>query len=704
MAEDIRWALEAIRNREILLPEFQREYTWNRDQAKTLIDSLRVGYPTGAFLLWKTKDVPALKNMPDFHADHRVSVLLDGQQRLTTLYLLTRDSIPPYYRDQDIKTDPRNLFFNLLTRELLYYKPSAMDSRPEWVQVTQCFSSTDIGLQEIAEGIADRDMIDKFDAYVTLDESLKALTRILDTILPIMYVKEDSILKDALTVFDRVNSQGTPLTEADLALAHMCSHWAEARRTLKAKQAELEKEGFAFNLTFFIRAMNAVINCRAEYAQLHGTSEHDLVKGWTHLDRILDYLVNFLRGSALIYSSNDLNTANVLIPIIGYLAKNDGIIRDDATKRKLLYWLYAALMQQRFSSQVDQNLEIDLHAISEVNSADVLINDLEEDSGKLDITADSLSGRTVNHPLYSMMGIVIRAAGGVDWINNLDLSQPFGPNYSPNRHHIFPRSLLRKAGYELSKNLETKRMVNEIANRVTLTKAGNMSIFDNAPEQYLREVEERNPGTLRKFMIPESSELHKVASFHAFLKARRALIAESIMDFMGLLQSPADDLPDLDIETLLKAESGTLEFKSTLRYNLKAKRIDPEIERSVLKTICAYMNTDGGLLVVGVADDKEILGLEADYRHAGLNDRDRWELHLSNLVKGQVGTPFMNYMDVNFVNKDGSEVAIIRVDKATEPAYLRKGGRTAFFVRTGNSTSELGVDEIQQWLQHHFAA
>ncbi len=58
------------------------------------------------------------------------------------------------------------------------------------------------------------------------------------------------MLKDALTVFDRVNSQGTPLSEADLALAHMCSHWSETRRVFKNKQTELYDEGYNFDLTF----------------------------------------------------------------------------------------------------------------------------------------------------------------------------------------------------------------------------------------------------------------------------------------------------------------------------------------------------------------------------------------------------------------------------------------------------------------------
>jgi hypothetical protein len=702
--ENIMWWLTEIKNTELVLPEFQREYTWKKDQVKTLFDSLLKGYPTGALLIWKTKDVPALKNMPDFIPEYRVNVLLDGQQRLTSLYLLIKNKIPPYYSEKDIKTDPRNLYYNLINRELQYYKPTEMDNHPEWIPVTNCFSENDnIKPMTITKQLMKLNTeLDLEETFEIVDSSLKDLKNIKKIVFPVMYVSEESELKDALTVFDRVNSQGTPLTEADLALAHMCSHWSETRRVFKNKQAELNDEGYNFDLTFFIRGMNAVINCRAEYTLLYDLTDNALIEGWEKLNKCLNYIINFLRGSALIYSSSDLNTHNVLIPIIGYLARNNFTISDDNIKRKLLYWFYAALMQQRYSSQVNQNLEIDLKAIYENNSPDALIYALEEGEGVLNITSDSISGRTVGHPLYSIMNIVVRANRGVDWINNIDLSQPFGRDYAPERHHIFPWSQLIKSGYNPGTNLEHKRIVNEIANRITLTKAGNINIFDSPPEKYLLDVENRNPNTLKIFMIPQDQNLWKMENYKLFLQHRRSLIAEEIMKFMhSLLNQPLDDV-EIELDKLLTFESSTLEFKSALRYHLYKKEVDKEIEKSVLKTLCAFMNTSGGTLLVGVNDNAEIIGLENDY-NSGLKNRDKWELHLTNLIKDQIGSPFMNYIGVCFKEKNGHEVAIIQVNKASQPAYLKRGKEEMFFVRTGNSSTPLPASEITQWINDNFA-
>jgi uncharacterized protein with ParB-like and HNH nuclease domain len=90
--------LSDIEKKDLVLPEFQREYVWNRDQAKKLMDSLMKGYPVGSLLFWKTDNPPELKNIDSLPEKlGTIDVILDGQQRLTTLYMLIKDDIPPYY-------------------------------------------------------------------------------------------------------------------------------------------------------------------------------------------------------------------------------------------------------------------------------------------------------------------------------------------------------------------------------------------------------------------------------------------------------------------------------------------------------------------------------------------------------------------------------------------------------------------------------
>jgi uncharacterized protein with ParB-like and HNH nuclease domain len=137
--------LDGIRKRDLVLPEFQREYVWSREQAKQLFVSLIKDYPVGSLLFWKTDSPPELKNLdepPDKLGT--MQVILDGQQRLTTLYLLMTGEIPPYYTERDISTDPRDLYYNIEAGDFQYYQASKMKGNDLWWPVVECFNSQDI--------------------------------------------------------------------------------------------------------------------------------------------------------------------------------------------------------------------------------------------------------------------------------------------------------------------------------------------------------------------------------------------------------------------------------------------------------------------------------------------------------------------------------------------------------------------------------
>ena len=131
---NIRDLLSGVKKLDFVLPEFQREYVWEKEQVKQLFNSLFKGYPTGSLLFWKTDEPPEIKNNAiDRDKIGTTNVILDGQQRLTSLYLLVYGNIPPYYIQNDIKNDPRNLYFDMTTGEFRYYQSKLMDTNPTWV-------------------------------------------------------------------------------------------------------------------------------------------------------------------------------------------------------------------------------------------------------------------------------------------------------------------------------------------------------------------------------------------------------------------------------------------------------------------------------------------------------------------------------------------------------------------------------------------
>lgn len=705
----IKRLLNQIEHKELVLPEFQREFTWNRDQAKKLIGSFLKDYPTGSLLFWKTSEEIALKNMPDFEFDERFEVILDGQQRLTTLYLLIKDKIPSYYSEKDIGKgqDIRNLYYNLETGDLEYYTKNKMKNDPRWIAVKDCFKNDVVDGVEIADQICEGKDKD-FKSYLkVIRKNLQKMKEIPRKEYPVLYVDDSCSLRESLIVFDRINSQGTPLSKADIALAHMVSRWPKARRFFKDKIRELEDQEFSFDLTFFVRAMNAVINHRAEYKLLHENTKKELKEGFEELSEILDYLVNILKDRAYIYGTDDLNTPYVLIPIIGYLSIYGPEFPDEKSLKKGLYWMYAALYKRRYTSSVTTTLEEDLNCLEreytpEVHPFDDLLVNLREDEGDPKVTKPGLASRGVGHPLYNMTTIVIRANEGVDWANGIKLSQPYGEKYNIERHHIFPKSALEREGYDTG-SLQHSRMVHEIANRVPLTKGSNMEIFDKKPEEYLPVIQEKYPGNLEKFFIPINEKLWKMENFEQFLERRRELIADGINSFMESLISDYSNHADKESssELIEKEESEDLEFKASLAWNIHSEMYtEKSLEKEVLKTITAFLNSDGGTLLIGVKDGGDVFGIDKDIEKYG--SLDDFELHLSNLIKDRIGRTYEPYIHISFSKIGTKTVCRIDVEHSSKPAYMKKKDDEIFYIRGGNHTEKLVMSEAKEYIDERW--
>jgi len=413
MSEKIYSLLDEIELNQVVVPEFQREFIWNLSQSQELMRSLFNSFPTGSLLFWKTTDPPALKNQIVCKEAGSVKVMLDGQQRLTTLYLLIKNKLPPYYEEKDILNDPRNLYFDLRTGAFMYYKPSEMAGRPNWISVVTCFQKKP-NVVEIASKLL-QSSDNQMDLINSLLNNLNKLEQIRTLEYPIQYLPQHANLKDAVEVFDKVNSQGTPLTEAEIALAYITSHWKEARRKLKDKKTELEKHGFRFELDFFVRCLTGVTTSRATYSLMHNVEQDKLIQNFDKLTKILDYVVSQL-SSMFIESSDDLNTPNVLVPFIVYVNKK-GFNLSKKEIGKIQRWIYLALIWRRYTSQTTQKLERDLLLLDEPEPFTKLVNEIKSDRGRIELEAKDLELRSVSNPVFPMLKVLIRRNQAKDWSN-----------------------------------------------------------------------------------------------------------------------------------------------------------------------------------------------------------------------------------------------------------------------------------------------
>lgn len=151
-------------------------------------------------------------------------------------------------------------------------------------------------------------------------------------------------------------------------------------------------------------------------------------------------------------------------------------------------------------------------------------------------------------------------------------------------------------------------------------------------------------------------------------------------------------------EIIHNGENDHVEFKSTLRWNLFSNKKDPKLEHASLKTIAAFMNTHGGILLIGVADDGEILGLENDQ----FPNHDKLLLHLTKLIKDKIGPTFTSYLHFSIENIREKHLLRIDCQPAPKPAYLQDSQQGYFYIRTGPASTALPLAKVYGYIRERF--
>ena len=153
------------------------------------------------------------------------------------------------------------------------------------------------------------------------------------------------------------------------------------------------------------------------------------------------------------------------------------------------------------------------------------------------------------------------------------------------------------------------------------------------------------------------------------------------------------------IALIAKGESRRSEFKSSFRWDIKADKLNKALEHPVLKSLAAFLNSDGGTLLIGVSDEGTILGLARDYQTLKKKDRDGFEQAIMTAVSTRMGTDVCPDMQVVFHAAEGDDVCRVIVNPSPRPVYLSHGKETEFYVRAGTSTRQLNVQEAIEYIQ-----
>jgi hypothetical protein len=171
-------------------------------------------------------------------------------------------------------------------------------------------------------------------------------------------------------------------------------------------------------------------------------------------------------------------------------------------------------------------------------------------------------------------------------------------------------------------------------------------------------------------------------------------------DFEDLLVLAPPPLPKIPsrptILTLIEGgESDTLEFKSSIRWDLRESKVNPVLEKVIVKTVAGFLNsTQGGALLIGVADDGAVVGLKHDYASFTKKpDRDGFELHLTTLLLNAYGKDCTAFLHITFHELQGKEICEVAVKAANRPIFVNDEKGQQLYIRANNQTLPLNLEE-----------
>lgn len=196
----------------------------------------------------------------------------------------------------------------------------------------------------------------------------------------------------------------------------------------------------------------------------------------------------------------------------------------------------------------------------------------------------------------------------------------------------------------------------------------------------------------RVLIIPDIGEPD---SFVDMLMGRRVLPTGGLADMAAVSSAPLAEL-------ISKTEDGELEFKATFRWDIRGSRVSKAVEKAVMKTVAAFMNSRGGTLVIGVDDGRSVVGLEHDYATLGKSNADGFENHFSHVFQNMIGAQFRHLARLNYETHDGKECCLVRVMPSDKPVYLKADDTEEFYIRTGNGSTALRFSEAAVYISSRF--
>lgn len=681
----------------IKIPKFQRDFVWTIDKTAKLLDSILKGYPIGTFILWQTDErINDIKNVgnldiPDTPDGVKVQYVLDGQQRITSLFAAYLGAHIQKVGEKKI-TDYGSIVVNLDAdfndndEQVITEEPTGEN----YVSLSDVLNFMD-RMTDIKERFSDEDF-----------KKIHAYSRAFDTydFSTVILRKED--IDSAIEVFTRINTGGQTLTLFEIMSAKtydepqqfdMQVKWEGFIKELK----EIKYEGISSSVVLSLLALLLSRTKECKRKTILALDKQSIIGSWDSVISALKDSVDYFRTTYRIPVSQLLPYDSLLVPFAYFFHVNDG--KPDGRQRKYLeefFWRIS--LSSRYSSSTESKLAQDIKRIDQILAGqrpDYSDIKVYLDSPQALIDTNFSAGNSYCKAVLCLLAYQEPKDfqdNGKVILDNSWLKVASSKNY----HHFFPKAYLKNKTVLNSNSLVNITFVSDHLNK--------RKIGAKAPSQYIADFQDENSQinkALQTHFIDVEGFGIESNDYETFLQARAKLIYQELKSRIDLShKEPANEEVQ---ELILSGESDTVEFKSTLRYDLRTKEVNKKLEYVIAKTTSAFMNSEGGNLFIGVDDNQNMLGLVDDISTLSKPNIDGFELHLVEIIKKYIGAGLISHIKISFPTVEDTQICRIKVSKSGNPVFTKYEGREDFFVRSGCSSQPLGREEQSAYEKSHWS-
>ena len=684
----------------IKIPKFQREFVWSIDKTAKLLDSILKGYPIGTFILWQTDErINGIKNVgnldiPETPEGMQVQYVLDGQQRITSLFAAYRGAEIPK-TGQKNATHYEHIFVNL---------DKSLGENDDQIITAEWTGDKSISLSDVLNFsyTTSRDLgkhlstkeLDLISTYSIAFQTYEFSTVVLR--------KKD--IDSAIEVFTRINTGGQTLTLFEIMSAKTYDEGQEFDMQTKWEDFIKELEDIKYegvSSTVILNLLSLVLSRTKECKRktILALDKQKIIDNWDNAISALKDSIDYFRMTYRIPVSQLLPYDSLLVPFAYFFFLHKEKPKPDQRKY-LEEFFWRMSLSYRYSSSAESRLTQDIRRIDQVLK--------NERPGYDDIKVDLDLPETLIETNFSAGNSYCKAVlcllayqepkdfqdNGKIALDNSWLKIASSKNY----HHFFPKKYLEKNEISNSNSLVNITFVSDRLNK--------RIIRARAPSSYISNFHDENSDinkTLNSHFIDINGFGIESNDYNVFLSKRAKRIFDELKMRIDLShKEPANE----EIRELVAAgESDRVEFKSTLRFDLRAKSVNKRLEYAVAKTIAAFLNSEGGNLFIGIDDDQNALGLTDDIETLSKKNIDGFELHLVEIAKKYIGGNYIStHIKVTFPVYDDVQICCIRVSRSSKPVFITFESNENFFVRSGCSSQPLSHEEQSAYEKEHWGS